>query len=188
VHPGAGEATSAGFWSRLAVLLRHRWNDEADTRRVIDAALQERLRQRVSASEARHSGQIRIYVESGLPLSYLWRHFRHRVALAELVRERATTMFGHLRVWDTERNNGVLIYLLLSERQIELVADRGLDRQVGADQWHAMVQRMGQSFAQDRFEDGLTQALEEVSAPLIAHFPATEHARANDLADMPVLG
>lgn len=188
MRPDAGETTSAGFWRRLAVLLRHRWSDEADTRHVIDAAMQERLRQRVNASEARHSGEIRIYVESALPLSYLWRHLRHRVALAELVRERATTMFGHLRVWDTEHNNGVLIYLLLSERQIELVADRGLDRHVGADQWHAMVQRMGQSFAQDRFEDGLTQALTEVSTALIAHFPSTEHAGANELPDQPVLG
>ena len=188
MHPGAGKAAAAGFWRRLSVLVRHRWLDEADTRRVIDTPMRERLRQRVAASETRHTGEIRVYVEAGLPLSYLWRHLRHRVALAELVRERATSMFGRLRVWDTEHNNGVLIYLLLSEHQIELVADRGLNRHVGTHQWQAMVQHMGSAFAQRRFEEGLTQALAEVSVPLVAHFPAQAQANPNDLPDTPVLG
>ena len=83
--------------------------------------------QRVAASEARHSGQIRICVEAGLPFSYLWRHVRRGVPLRQVIRQRAVTMFGKLRVWDTERNNGVLIYLLLAEHAIELVADRGLN-------------------------------------------------------------
>lgn len=172
----------------MTLLVRHRWLDESDTHRAIDGPLRERLRQRVAASETRHTGEIRIYVEAGLPLSYLWRHLRHRVALGDLVRDRATTMFGHLRVWDTENNNGVLIYLLLSEHQIELVADRGLNRHVGTDQWQAMVQHMGSAFAQGQFEEGLTQALSEVSAPLVVHFPAEKEPNPNDLPDMPVLG
>ena len=77
----------------------------------------ERLARRVAASEQRHSGEVRIYVEAGLPLSYLWRDATPR--------ERAVAMFGKLRVWDTEQNNGVLIYLLLAEHAIEIVADRG---------------------------------------------------------------
>ncbi len=188
MHPGAGKAEAPGFWSRLTVLVRHRWLDEADTRRAIDAPMRERLRQRVATSETRHTGEIRVYVEAALPMSYLWRHLRQRVALAELVRERATAMFGHLRVWDTEHNNGVLIYLLLSEHQIELVADRGLNRHVDSHQWQAMVQHMGTAFTQGRFEEGLMQALAEVSAPLIAHFPAQAEPNPNALPDMPVLG
>lgn len=188
VRPDVGKTTAAGFWRRLSVLLRHRWRDEADTRRVIDVPMRDRLRQRVAASETRHTGEIRVYVEAGLPMAFLWRHFRHRAPLAELVRERATEMFGDLRVWDTEHNNGVLIYLLLCEHQIELVADRGLNHHVGTHQWQAMVQHMGSAFAQGHFEDGLTQALAEVSIPLVAHFPAQAQPNPNDLPDMPVLG
>jgi uncharacterized membrane protein len=188
VHPDAGDARSGNLLQRLWLCVRHRWSDESDSRKVIDAAMLERLRQRVAASETRHTGEIRIYVESGLPLSYLWRHLREATPLPVLVRERATAMFGHLRVWDTEHNNGVLIYLLLAEREIELVADRGLNIRVGAAQWQGMVQHMASAFAQGRFEDGLTQALAEVSVPLVQHFPAQQQPNANLLPDAPVLG
>ena len=98
-------------------------------------------------------------------------------------------MFGKLRVWDTQQNNGVLIYLLLAEHAIEVVADRGLSRRVPAAEWQAMVQRMGAAFREGRFEDGLTHALEEVSALLVQHFPLKpgEH-NGNELPDEPVLG
>ena len=104
--------------ARLQRMFRHRWLDESDTRRAIPPALAQRLAERVAASERRHSGEIRLYVEAGLPLSYLWRDATPR--------ERAVAMFGKLRVWDTEHNNGVLVYLLLAEHAIEIVADRGL--------------------------------------------------------------
>jgi len=188
VHPGAGDTAQDGFWRRLWLCVRHRWADDSDTRKTIDSAMLERLRARVAASEARHTGEIRVYVEAGLPLSYLWRHLSDKTPLHELVRERATAMFGHLRVWDTEHNNGVLIYLLLTEHEIELVADRGLNMLVRPHQWQEMVQHMGSAFAQGRFEDGLTQALVEVSTPLVQHFPAQATANPNDLPDMPVLG
>jgi len=166
---------------RLLRILRHRWLDEADTRRAIPPELVERLMHRVAASERRHTGEIRIYVEAGLPLSYLWR--------GASARERAIAMFGKLRVWDTEHNNGVLIYLLLAEHAIEVVADRGLSRRVDPGTWQAIVQHMGAAFRAGRFEDGLTQALEEVSALLVEHFPAAEgQVRPNELPDEPMLG
>ena len=140
----------------------------------------DRLARRVGASERRHSGEIRICVEAGLPMSYLWRDARPR--------DRAITLFGKLRVWDTEDNNGVLIYLLLAEHAIEIVADRGIDARVSDDQWAAMAQRMGAAFRERRFEDGLTQALEEVSALLVEHFPLAEgQADRNELPDKPVV-
>ena len=98
-------------------------------------------------------------------------------------------MFGKLRVWDTEHNNGVLIYLLLAEHAIEIVANRGLNARVSAAEWAALVQRMGGAFREDRFEDGLTQALGEVSALLVQHFPlAPGEVSPNELPDQPVLG
>jgi len=97
-------------------------------------------------------------------------------------------LFGKLRVWDTEHNNGVLIYLLLAEHAIEIVADRGIDARVDDAQWAALAQRMGAAFREGRFEDGLTQALEEVSALLVAHFPLAEgKADRNELPDAPVV-
>jgi uncharacterized membrane protein len=188
VHPAAGKASQDGFWTRLWRCVRHRWADESDTRKVIDAAMLERLAGRVAASETRHTGEVRIYVEASLPMSYLWRHLRDATPVTQLVRERATAMFGHLRVWDTEHNNGVLIYLLLAEHEIELVADRGLYKLVSTSQWQEMVQHMGAAFAQGRFEEGLTQALAEVSVPLVQHFPADAVPNPNALPDTPVLG
>jgi uncharacterized membrane protein len=169
------------FTARLQRLLRHRLRDEADARKAIPPALLERLKQRIAASEGRHSGEIRICIEASLPTSYVWRD--------ATARERAVAMFGKLGVWDTEHNNGVLVYLLLAERAIEIVADRGLSKHVVASEWSAMVQRMGHAFREGRFEDGLTQALEEVSALLVQHFPLAPGQRSpNELPDEPVLG
>jgi uncharacterized membrane protein len=169
------------LWTSLTRTLRHLWLDADDTRRAIPAEMLERLQRRVAASEQRHSGEIRICVEAGLPLSYLWR--------GASARERAITMFGKLRVWDTEDNNGVLIYLLLADHAIEIVADRGLARHVDAQQWQAMVVRMAEAFREQRYEDGLTQALEETSALLMTHFAVADGGKANpnELPDSPVL-
>ncbi|RYF70739.1 MAG: TPM domain-containing protein [Comamonadaceae bacterium] len=171
------------LFGRLQRLWRHRMTDEADVRRALPPDALQRLGQRVTASERRHTGQIRICIEAGLPWSYIRR--------AAPARQRAVTQFGKLRVWDTAANNGVLIYLLLAEHAIEIVADRGIDAHVDAAQWQAMALRMGRAFAEGRYEDGVTQALEEVSALLVAHFPAGEGGsigtRSNELPDMPVV-
>ena len=170
----------ATLFSRLGRIWRHQWTDEADVRRVLPDAAMERLAARVAASERRHSGEIRICVEAGLPWSYLRRN--------ATARERAVTLFGKLRVWDTQHNNGVLIYLLLAEHAIEIVADRGIDAHVDDAEWAAMAQRMGAAFREGRFEDGVTQALEEMSALLVAHFPLAENQPdTNELPDAPVV-
>ena len=166
-------------WRRL---LKHRWLDESDARRLLDDAALERLAARVARSERSHSGEIRLCIETGLPLSYLWRDAP--------ARERALAMFGKLRTWDTRHSNGVLIYLLLAEHAIELVADRGVNRLVAPGAWQAMVTRLGNALHEGRFEDGLTKALEEVSAVLVAHFPESPEAsrdEPNQLPDEPVL-
>ena len=168
-----------GPLQRLTRLLRHRWAD-GRLRRVLTPEVLQRLGQRVAASERRHTGQIRICAEGGLPLSYLWR--------GASARERAITQFGKLRVWDTEHNNGVLIYLLLAEHAIEIVADRGLAQRVPEATWHTLVQRLGQALRAGQYEDGLTEVLADVSALLVAHFPASGHAPgSNELPDAPVL-
>jgi uncharacterized membrane protein len=170
----------ARIWSRLRRFLTHRWIDVGDAHQALPRAALERLERRIAASEQRHTGEVCICVEAALPASYLLRD--------ATARERAVAMFGKLRVWDTEHNNGVLIYLLLAEHAIEIVADRGIDARVDDAEWAAMAQRMGAAFHEGRFEDGLTQALEEVSALLVAHFPLAEgEPDRNELPDEPVI-
>ncbi len=167
--------------NRLLRILKHRGFDDTDTRRALPSAVLERLRARVAASERHHSGEIRICVEAGLPLSYLWR--------GASARDRAITMFGKLRVWDTEHNNGVLVYLLLAEHAIEIVADRGLNRHVSADDWARIVAGMRDAFRARRYEEGLTAAVDAVDALLARHFPlAPAQANPNELPDEPLIG
>jgi len=165
-------------WLRI---LRHRWLDETDVARALGVDALARLEARVAASERRHSGEIRLCVEAGLPLSYLWR--------SATPRQRAVAMFGKLRVWDTEHNNGVLIYLLLAEHAIEIVADRGLARQVPQAHWDALVGGMREAFRAGRFEEGLAQAVDAVDAMLARHFPLAQgQANPNELPDRAHLG
>jgi hypothetical protein len=167
--------------NRLLRILKHRAFDESDTRRAFGPALLERLRQRVATSERRHSGEIRVCVEAGLPLSYLWR--------GASARERAITMFGKLRVWDTEHNNGVLIYLLLAEHAIEIVADRGLNAHVSHDDWARVVAGMRDAFRARRYEEGLNAAIDAVDAVLARHFAIDAAAvNPNELPDTPHVG
>jgi uncharacterized membrane protein len=164
-------------WLRI---LKHRALDETDTRRAIGPDVLERLRQRVAASERAHSGEIRICVEAGLPLSYLWRGLS--------ARDRAIMMFGKLRVWDTENNNGVLIYLLLAEHAIEVVADRGLNPHVSHDEWARIVTGMREAFRAGRYEEGLNAAIDAVDAVLARHFPlGAGQTNPNELPDEPTL-
>ena len=181
--PPGGTARSAkgvhmSHW--VLRLLKHRRVDERDAQRLLGAGALERIAARVAASERGHSGEIRVCVEAGLPLSYLRRDAKPR--------ERAVAMFGKLRVWDTEHNNGVLIYLLLAERAIEIVADRGLARHVDATQWQRITATMQAAFQAGEFEAGLNQAIAAVDALLREHFAlAAGAANPNELPDAPTL-
>jgi len=164
----------------LTRLFRHRLFDEGDARRALGPEGLAQIQRRIAASEARHSGEIRVCVEAGLPLSYLRR--------GAAPRERAIALFGKLRVWDTAHNNGVLIYLLLAERAIEIVADRGLLPHADAATWEKIMAGMQAAFQEGRFAAGLEQAIDAVDALLVRHFPlAAGEANPNELPDAPVL-
>jgi uncharacterized membrane protein len=165
---------------RLSRLLRHRWCDEADLHRVLHRDALARVEAAVAASERHHAGQIRVVVEPGLPLSYLWRGLSARA--------RAIMLFGKLRVWDTEHNCGVLVYLLLADRAIEIVADRGLSTRVDPSQWARIVEGMRPDLRQGRFEPGLLQAVAAVDGLLREHFPlAAGESPRNEMPDAPVI-
>ncbi len=166
--------------SKFLRILKHRWLDDRDTARALGQDALQRLETRVHASEGAHSGEIRLCVEAGLPWSYLWKGLS--------ARDRAVTLFGKLRVWDTEANNGVLIYLLLAEHAIEIVADRGLARHVPAEQWQGIVAGMREAFRAGRYEEGLNAAIAAVDTLLVAHFPLAADARnPNELPNRPIV-
>lgn len=175
------------LWRSLRHALRHRLSGAHAARRALSAAALERIGQQVRESERRHGAQIRVVVEAGLPPSYLWRYVRSRVPLRRIVRERALMLFGKLRVWDTEHNNGVLIYLLLAERAVEILADRGLNAHVSEAQWRGVIARLSQALLAQQFEQGLTQAVHEVSVLLEAAFPPVQGTTpVNELPDAPL--
>jgi uncharacterized membrane protein len=164
----------------LVRLCKHRLLDERDAHRIIGAAALARIEARVAASEKRHSGEIRVVVEAGLPLGSLRR--------GATPRDRAIALFAKLGVWDTERNNGVLIYLLLAERAIEIVADRGLNRVVPAAEWAEIAASMQSAFQARDFEGGLLRAVDAVDVLLVRHFAARPgEVDVNELPDAPLL-
>ena len=164
-------------WTRW---LRHVWLDAADARRAVTPAGLQRLEEAVRRSETRHRGELRLCVEGGLPASALWRGMGSR--------QRAAELFSGLRVWDTAHNNGVLIYLLLADHRIEILADRGLTDRVPAAVWQDMADRLGQAMARGEPEQGMALAVDEVGALMRAHYPLTPGERnVNELPDAGVL-
>ncbi len=169
-----------GLINRWGRQLRHRFSDR-DATHALPMAARERIAAAIAASEAQHTGQIRVYVETALPWSYI-----RRDAPA---RERALMEFSKQRVWDTEHNNGVLIYLLLTEHAIEIVADRALARCVSSAQWQHIVGTLSADLRNGSYEEALLAAVAQVSLLLIAQFPRTgpAHLLDNELPDAPLV-
>ena len=132
----------------------------------------------ITTTEREHGGELRFVVEHALPPLQLLQGLT--------ARERALQVFGHLRIWDTEANNGILVYVLLAERAVEIVADRGIAHRVPQAQWDELCLQLQSCFAQGRFRDGALLAVEASATLLRQHFPAAG-ARSNELSDQPVL-
>jgi uncharacterized membrane protein len=159
-------------------LLRHIVTDHLSVKRAFPPDALARIEQAIAAGERAHRGQVCFAVEGALPPL--------RVLRKLTPRERALEVFGLLRVWDTEENAGVLIYLLLADRDVEIVADRGIDRQVPAGAWQAICARMEAAFRDARLVEGVVVGIEQIGALLATHFPRIG-AVANELPDKPVV-
>ncbi|MBW7973776.1 TPM domain-containing protein [Bradyrhizobium sp. BR 10289] len=155
-------------------LLQHHWR----AKRVFPQDALARIEQAIRQGEATHSGQVRFVVEGALDGRPLFR--------GQLARERALDLFSHLRIWDTAHNNGVLIYLLLADRDVEIIADRGIDAKVGAAGWEAICRAMEAEFKAGRFEHGVIAGIAAVSKELARHFPP-DGSHPNELPDAPVV-
>jgi uncharacterized membrane protein len=155
--------------------LRHLF--AASTRQAFPDAALERIGQAIAAGERLHAAELVFAVEGGLP----WPALRQGADPAARARE----VFAQLRVWDTEANNGVLLYLLLADHAIEIVADRGLHGRIDASEWDAVCAAMAAGLKQDRAEAAVVEAVERISGLLARHFPATGEDR-DGLPDRPV--
>ncbi len=146
--------------------------------RVFPKAAQAAVEAAIAASERRHTGELRFVVEAALPPAHL--------LAGRSARARAIDLFAQLRVWDTEANSGVLIYVQLLDRKVEIVADRGIDARVGHAFWEAVCGRLQTAFRAGRFEAGALAAIDEITAALAAHFPPGAD-NPNELPDRPVV-
>ena len=155
-------------------LLAHHWR----VRRIFPPKVLAAIEQAIKAGEATHSGQVRFVVEGALDGAPLFRD--------QPARERALDIFSQLRIWDTAHNNGVLIYLLLADRNVEIVADRGIDAKVGAAVWQKICADMESDFRAGNFEGGVIKGIGEVSRQLAKYFPKHGAGR-NELPDTPVV-
>ena len=163
----------------LTRITRHLLTSDRQARRAFPPATLLALEHAVADSECTHTGQIRVVVEAaldGLPL------FRGQSA-----RERAIELFAKLRIWDTEHNNGVLIYLLLADRAVEVVSDRALQGRVAPSDWSLICRGMEAAFSQRAFESGALAGVHAISQHLVALFPATGRPPLNELPDPPLL-
>jgi len=159
--------------------LRHLVTDHGSARRAFPEPALARIEAVIAEGERRHRGQVRFAVEPSLPLG--------RVLGGVPPRERALEAFGALRVWDTEENCGVLVYLLLADRDVEIVADRGIHAKVEPGAWEAICREMETAFRERRFADGVEAGIRNINALLAEHFPRMGAPGANELPDRPVV-
>jgi len=166
--------------SRSVRVVRHLFTDQAAVRRAFPSRELARVEAAIAAGEQKHRGQVCVAIEGALPAG--------RVMRAIAPRERALEVFGLLRVWDTEENCGVLVYLLLADRDVEIVADRGIHRIVGDAAWQAICTRMEAAFRDGNYADGVVAGVSEIGALLAQHFPRrSEDGRPNEISDRPVI-
>lgn len=159
-------------------IIKHLLTTESQVTRAFPPHALHAIEKAIRASEAAHAGEIRFAVEGSLDGAPLFQ--------AHSPRERAIELFAHLRVWDTEHNNGLLIYLLLADRAVEIVADRSIHAKVGSDEWSRVCRHMEAAFKQSSFEDGVVSGIQAVTQHLARHFPANP-ARVNELPNRPVV-
>ena len=157
---------------------RHVFATRAGTRRLFPPQALAEIEAAIKDVESRHSGEIRFVVETALDINELLNGLAPRA--------RALEVFSHTRVWDTEANNGVLIYVLLADRDVEILADRGIASRVPPQEWETICREIESHYREGRFAQGSVAGIRSVGALLARHFPG-DKGDANELPDQPVL-
>ena len=158
----------------IARIIKHTTTTRGQVRALFSLADLEEIKQVIATSEKQHSGEVAFFVEGRLSL--------FRLLHGQSSRERALEMFSQMRVWDTEHNNGVMIYLLVADRKFEIIADRGLDKVVTAAGWEQIKTKLEESFRQRKFKQGILEALSTITTYLREAFPYTAGDK-NEIAD-----
>jgi uncharacterized membrane protein len=162
----------------LARIFRHLLLPDVWLRRGLTRGVLDAITHAIAQSERLHHGELRFAVEATLPLGALLRD--------QSVRERALEVFSDLRVWDTEHNSGVLIYIQLADRDVEIVADRGISARVAQAEWDAICRQLEAHFREGAFERGALTAVDATTVLLQRHFPASG-ANLDELPDRPAI-
>jgi uncharacterized membrane protein len=162
----------------LARWLRNVSKPHWAARRRFDAGVCDAIERAIAEQEALHAGEICFAVENALEIGHLWRGVGPR--------DRAVEVFAELRVWDTEHNNGVLIFVLYAERDVEIVADRGIATRVAPQRWEAICRRMEEHFRAGRFAEGAVAGVRGVGEVLASEFPR-DGGDADELPNRPAI-
>jgi hypothetical protein len=158
--------------------LKHLFSSPWRARRYFPNTAMRNIEAAIRQSECTHTGEIRFVVEAGLhPMDLI---------MGKTPRQRALELFARLGIWDTADNNGILIYLLLADRDVEIVADRGVHGHVGTGGWEAICHEMEAAFRQGQFELGVLVGIQQIGKVLQKHFPATA-VNNNELPDAPLV-
>jgi len=161
----------------LPRLLAHLRTTSADGRRAFPPDTLRAIEQAIADGETRHRAEVRLIVEPSLPAAAVWSGVSPRA--------RARELFARYGVWDTEENCGVLVYVNLADRKVEIVADRGIGKTVAASDWQAVCRTMTSGFAQGRYHDSVLAAIAQLNALLEHHYP--DNGAANQLPNKPIL-
>ncbi|MGZ5054499.1 MAG: TPM domain-containing protein [Methylobacter sp.] len=159
-------------WFRHAFMLPWRW------RMLFPKEVLGSIEKTIKHSEHQHSAELRFAVENTLALGRVWRGVS--------ARQRAIEVFSNLQVWDTEQNSGVLIYLLLADREVHIVADRGIAKRVAQVEWDDIAKAMQREFLHGDFLNGSLQGIERITVLLATHFPSGED-NPDELSNKPVI-
>ena len=159
-------------------LFKHLLHPDWWVQRVFSRADLAAIGAAVTACEKSHLGELRFVVEGPLPVSALWHGLSPRA--------RAIALFSTLRVWDTEENCGILIYVQLVDRKVEILADRGIAARVAQAEWDAVCRGMEARFRQGEWRRGALEAVTRAGELLVRHFPAGDR-NPNELPDQPLV-
>ncbi|GAB3538941.1 TPM domain-containing protein [Noviherbaspirillum agri] len=162
----------------FARLFRHLRTTTASGRRAFPESTLKAIEEAITHGETTHRAEVRIVVEPSLPMQ--------AVLNGMSPRERARELFAQYHVWDTEENCGVLVYINLADHQVEIVADRGVGRVVGVDEWEAICRTMTKGFAHGEYHRSVIAALEALNALLQKHYP-DDGSMHNQLSNKPVM-
>lgn len=158
-------------------LYRNIFMGPLEARRLFTDQVMRELQGTIEESERKHAAELQLVIDGGLSLPELLSPLSSR--------QKAIELFSHLRVWDTEANNGVLLYLLVAEHSIEIVADRGITSKIRDGAWEKICDDMVASFKKGKYQQGVQVGIEEITAVLAEHFPPGDDRR-NELHDAPI--